>query len=134
MRLRCIKSTVFTRRLKSVLNPSCERPRTTQRRVTGGLFGFFLFMYDIQHCFIRRPSDSTVSEDAGIEPGQLRLRHWLSDALTNWLDLIHTWIDLIHIWLGLIHTWLDLIQRRAFLLFYYKNCIQLIPVCSVGGL
>jgi hypothetical protein len=25
-------------------------------------------MYDIQHCFIYRPSDSTVSEDAGIEP------------------------------------------------------------------
>ncbi len=28
------------------------------------IFGFFHFMYDIQHC----PSDSTVSEDAGIEP------------------------------------------------------------------
>jgi hypothetical protein len=25
-------------------------------------------MYDIQHCFICRRSDSTVSEDAGIEP------------------------------------------------------------------
>ncbi len=25
-------------------------------------------MYLIQHCFICRPSDSTVSEDAGIEP------------------------------------------------------------------
>jgi hypothetical protein len=25
-------------------------------------------MYDIQHCFICRPTDSTVSEDAGIEP------------------------------------------------------------------
>jgi hypothetical protein len=35
----------------------------------GGFFGFFLFMYDIQHCFICRPSDSTVSEDARIEPG-----------------------------------------------------------------
>jgi hypothetical protein len=30
--------------------------------------GFFLFMYDIQHCLIFRPSDSTVSEEAGIEP------------------------------------------------------------------
>jgi hypothetical protein len=29
---------------------------------------FFFFMYDIQHCFICRPSDSTVSEDAGIGP------------------------------------------------------------------
>jgi hypothetical protein len=28
----------------------------------------FLFIYDIQHCFICDPSDSTVSEDAGIEP------------------------------------------------------------------
>jgi hypothetical protein len=26
-------------------------------------------MYVIQHCFICRPSDYTVSEDAGIEPG-----------------------------------------------------------------
>jgi hypothetical protein len=26
------------------------------------------FMYCIQHCFICRPSDFTVSEDAGIEP------------------------------------------------------------------
>ncbi len=33
-----------------------------------GFFGLFLFMYDIQHCFICRHSDSTVSEDAGIEP------------------------------------------------------------------
>jgi hypothetical protein len=26
-------------------------------------------MYCIRHCFVFRPSDSTVSEDAGIEPG-----------------------------------------------------------------
>ncbi len=32
--------------------------------------GYFLyfFMHIIQHCFFCRPSDSTVSEDAGIEP------------------------------------------------------------------
>ncbi len=35
---------------------------------TGGFLGFFYSMYCIQHCFICRPSDSTVSEDAGIEP------------------------------------------------------------------
>jgi hypothetical protein len=29
---------------------------------------FLVFKYFIQHCFICRPSDSTVSEDAGIEP------------------------------------------------------------------
>jgi hypothetical protein len=28
----------------------------------------FLFMYVIQHCFICSLSDSTLSEDAGIEP------------------------------------------------------------------
>jgi hypothetical protein len=33
----------------------------------GNLF-FFLSIYCIQHCFICRPLDSTVSEDAGIEP------------------------------------------------------------------
>jgi hypothetical protein len=35
---------------------------------TGGFFWFFSSMYCIQHCFICRPSDSTVSKDAGIEP------------------------------------------------------------------
>ncbi len=35
----------------------------------GGFFWIFsFFMYVIQHSFIGRPSDSTVSEDAGIEP------------------------------------------------------------------
>jgi hypothetical protein len=29
---------------------------------------FFIFSYSIQHCFICRPSDSTVPTDAGIEP------------------------------------------------------------------
>jgi hypothetical protein len=33
-----------------------------------GFFGFFLFLYDIQHCLICRLSNSTVWEDAGIEP------------------------------------------------------------------
>ncbi len=36
-------------------------------------------------------------------PGQLRLRHWLSDALTTRLDLIHNRLDLIHTRLDLIH-------------------------------
>ncbi len=31
-------------------------------------FGLDFFMFYIQHCRICRPSDSTVSEDAGIEP------------------------------------------------------------------
>jgi hypothetical protein len=45
-------------------------------------------MYDIQHCFICRPSDSTVSEDAGIEP------RTVAAALTTRLDLIYTRLDI----------------------------------------
>ncbi len=37
---------------------------------------FFLLMYVIQHCFIFRPSDSTVSEDAGIEPRTVATLVW----------------------------------------------------------
>jgi hypothetical protein len=32
------------------------------------LFLLFIIYFYIQHCFICRPSDSNVSEDAGIEP------------------------------------------------------------------
>jgi hypothetical protein len=47
------------------------------------------FMYCIQHCFICRPSDSTVSEDAGIEPRTVAASaHWQSDPLTTRLALI----------------------------------------------
>jgi hypothetical protein len=50
------------------------------------LGGYFLFFpYNIQHCIICRPSDSTVPTDAGNE---LQLVHWQSDALTTRLDLI----------------------------------------------
>ncbi len=38
---------------------------------TGIFLGFF--MYFIQHYFICRPSESTVSEDAGIEPKIIRV-------------------------------------------------------------
>jgi hypothetical protein len=39
-----------------------------RRTLKGDCFGFFTFIYVIQHSFICRPSDSTVSDDAGIEP------------------------------------------------------------------
>ncbi len=50
----------------------------------GDFFGLIFSMYCIQHCFICRPSDSTVSEDAGIEPRTVatsalavrRSNHW----------------------------------------------------------
>ncbi len=51
--------------------------------------GLLLFVYSIQHCFICRPSDSTVSEDTVIKPRTVASRHLLSDTLTTRLDLIH---------------------------------------------
>ncbi len=45
--------------------PSQDVTNQTQR---GIFLDIFFFVYDFQHCFICRPSDSTVSEDAGIEP------------------------------------------------------------------
>ncbi len=67
--------------------------------------GIFLCMYFIQHCFICRPSDSTVSEDAGIEPrtvatSALAVRRSCHLATSHphsassyplRLDLIHGW-------------------------------------------
>jgi hypothetical protein len=47
-------------------------------------------MYDIQHCFICRPSDSTVSEDTGIETRTVATTA-LAVRRSN-----HTTIDLIH--------------------------------------
>ncbi len=69
--------------------------------------------YFIQHCFICRSSDSTVSEYAGIEArtDKMPFQHWLSDALITRLDLIHKRLDLIHKRLDLIHKWLDLFHR-----------------------
>ncbi len=78
----------------------------------GNFWGFFFPMYCFQHCFICLPSDSTVSEDAGIEP-----RTVATSALTvkrsthTRLDLIHTRLYLIHTRLDLIHTRLDLIHK-----------------------
>jgi len=74
--------------------------------------GIFLnfFRYFIQHCFICRPSDSTVSEDAGIEPRTvantaLAVRRSNHSAKSHpqttkshplRLNLIHCKLNLIH--------------------------------------
>jgi hypothetical protein len=50
------------------------------------VLGGFL-MYFIQQYFICRPSESTVTKEAGIEPRTFSSQ---SDILTTWLDLIHT--------------------------------------------
>ncbi len=49
-------------------------------------------MYDIQHCFICRPSYSTESQDAGIEPRDgcyFGMVTGQPDDLTTRLDLVH---------------------------------------------
>jgi hypothetical protein len=60
-----------------------EAKRKTTEELTEDFFDIFP-MYCIQHCYICRPSYSTVSEDAGIE-----LLPWQSEALTTRLDLLH---------------------------------------------
>ncbi len=52
---------------------------------------FLDYMYFIDESSIWRPSDSIVSEDAGIEV--LRLWHWQSDALTTLFNF-EMWIEL----------------------------------------
>ncbi len=77
-------------------------------------------MYDIQHCFICRPSDSIVSKDAGIEPRKVattalavrRPNHSARTQPLTRLDLIHTRLDHIHTRLDHIHTRLDHIHTR----------------------
>ncbi len=66
--------------------------------------------YYIQHCFICRPSDSTVPTDAGIEPRTVATGQ--SDALTTRLDIIRSRLDLIRTRLDLIRSRLDLIRSR----------------------
>jgi hypothetical protein len=64
---------------------------------------------------LHMPPDSTVSEDAGIEPkGLLRLWHSQQDALTNRLDLIYNSAR-SHPQLGLMSSTsrLDLIHNLA---------------------
>ncbi len=41
-------------------------------------------MFDIQHCFIRRPSDFTVSEVAGIEPRTVVEPRTVPTYLNSW--------------------------------------------------
>jgi hypothetical protein len=75
-------------------------------------------MYVIQHCFICRLSDYSVSEDAGnccyfgIDSQTLFPLGYISSTTVVRLDLINTGLDLIHTRLDLIHNLLDLIHAR----------------------
>jgi hypothetical protein len=70
----------------------------------------------------------------GSNPGQLRLRHWLSDALTTLLDLIHTLLDLIHILLDFIHNSARSHPQSARSHpLWVKQIYPTHPSCRVGG-
>jgi hypothetical protein len=82
------------------------RPLSRVLHKQGGIFlEFFLFLCT---------RFNTAAPQIPLEPRTvpLRLRHWLSDALTTRPDLIHSRLDLIHTRLDLIHTRLDLIHTR----------------------
>ncbi len=61
----------------------------------GNFWGFSSsFMYVIQHCFICGPSDSTMSEDAGIEPRTVATLA-LRARRSNYLGQPYAKVDLI---------------------------------------
>jgi hypothetical protein len=63
------------------------------------LRGIFYFIF---FCTSFNTASSAILKMLGSNPGQMRLRHWLSDSLTTRLDLILTRLDLIHTRLDLI--------------------------------
>jgi hypothetical protein len=103
--MHAIRSPFYWRILKKPIlysgfnNPYQEstKQENSSRFKQGGFFGFFPPMYCIQHCFNCHPSDSTVSDDAGIEPRTVATSALEVRRSTTRLDLIHTRLDLIHI-------------------------------------
>jgi hypothetical protein len=81
-----------------------KKEKTVIKGGGGDFLGFFLFMYDNQHCVsFAAPQTSLCWRMQGRNPGQFRLRQWLSDALTTRLDLIRN-LDLIHCCVSAVFT------------------------------
>jgi hypothetical protein len=64
-------------------------PHQTTIIKQGNSLGFFLCMYLINTALSAAPQIPLCQRMLRSNPGQLRLRHWLSDALSTRLHLIH---------------------------------------------
>jgi hypothetical protein len=110
---------------------SSKRREIQTYKERGIFFGFFfLFMYDIQHCFICRPSDSTVSEDAGIKPRTvattaLAVRRSNHSARSH--PLINTYVDndLLYLLPGMAADSVRTGRKDDTLLVRYRHTIHI---------
>jgi hypothetical protein len=98
-----------------------------RRILTVGFLNIFS-MYVTQHCFICRPLDSTVPEDAWIEPGVVATLTRESDAFTTRLYLISfssMWTNRVLHMCGNLHVFV--------LYVMYLHSQSLSKVCGIFG-